>query len=94
VCGVVLEGGTLTSSAGPCRGLLVRHPLCGGCVDRSLGCGIWFVGTLLGPEGTGRPRMWGVLGSRFRAVLFLVPLCLLWECAGLAGAWGWCLVGG
>ena len=33
-----------------------------------------FVGTLLGPEGTGR-TLGGVSGSLFRAGLHLIPLC-------------------
>ena len=52
----VLKGGTLTSSAGiVCR-----------CEYGPSGCGkqwwvrVWFVGTLLGPEGTGRPVGVGV----------------------------------
>src|SRR3954447_21684743 len=50
-CGVVLEGGTLTSSAAGCGRLPVRRSLGGvwnGVVDGGL-----VVGTLLGPEGTG-----------------------------------------
>ena len=50
--GAVLEGGTLTSSAGPRRGLPVLHALAGVRGAES-GWGVWFVGTLLGPEGAG-----------------------------------------
>ena len=54
VCGVVLEGGTLTSSAGSCLVLLVPLPVWGvGNVVRGAES---VVGTLLGPEGTGPPR--------------------------------------
>ena len=69
-CGVVLEGGTLTSSAAGCRRLLVRPPFAGagnGVVGE-----VGVVGTLLGPEGTGdRCFCSGVL-------LFLVPPCSPW----------------
>ena len=52
VSGVVLEGGTLTSSAGiVCRALV--RPL-RGCGTRVV-TGDRFVGTLLGPERAGRP---------------------------------------
>ena len=46
-----LEGGTLTSSAGDMLSLLVRPASVGG--ERGGGVGP-VVGTLLGPEGTGR----------------------------------------
>ena len=50
------------------------------------------VGTLLGPEGTGRPPgSRGVGVGLGRAGLYLIPLCLLWECMGwwgrVAGFW-------
>src|SRR5215218_7849549 len=52
VCGVVLEGGTLTSSAaGPGR-LVVLQSRARGWVEPGRG-GRGVVGTLLGPEGTG-----------------------------------------
>ncbi len=48
--GVVLEGGTLTSSAAGCCRLLVRLVPSGAGGERGRGeCGV--VGTLLGPEG-------------------------------------------
>ena len=50
--GVVLEGGTLTSSAAGCCRLLVRRCPCGWCVERGRGQ-VVVVGTLLGPEGAG-----------------------------------------
>ena len=92
VSGVVLEGGTLTSSAGSCccpqYGLvsLRRRGAWNGVV-----AGNRCVGTLLGPEGADRPG-----GTRgvvpVSAVLDPVPPCLLWEVAGSAGSVGGCLV--
>ena len=85
---MVLEGGTLTSSAGSRGGLPVRPGVSfGGCgVWIGVGCaGVWFVGTLLGPEGTGRARRcggWGLL-LLFRGSLVLVPAC------SLRGVRGW-----
>ena len=80
--GVVLEGGTLTSSAAG----FGRSP-----VRRHLG-GVWntdraehgVVGTLLGPEGADRPgnRVWTLLLCRGRPSV--VPPLFLWGCAGLA----------
>ena len=59
--GVVLEGGTLTSSAAGCRRLPVR--LSGRGVWNGVGRGCGVVGTLLGPEGAD-PR--GVDGNVHR----------------------------
>ena len=60
----VLEGGTLTSSAGiVCR-----------CEYGPSGCGkqwwvgVWFVGTLLGPEGTGDRFLCRAFLSSYRCV--------------------------
>ena len=90
MCGVVLEGGTLTSSAGLVRAAACTAPSFG--VARGTR---WFgegsvVGTLLGPEGadllSGRVAGgWvGCLGSGpFR---FSYRPCLLREGWGLAGA--------
>lgn len=50
VCGVVLEGGTLTSSAAGCGRLLVRPAPEGVGGERGRGW-VGVVGTLLGPEG-------------------------------------------
>jgi hypothetical protein len=83
VCGVVLEGGTLTSSAaGFGRSLVRRH--FGGAwkrIARSTGV----VGTLLGPEGAGDRCFWQGLPA-FRTVI--VPV----GAVGLAGSCGGCLV--
>ena len=90
MCGVVLEGGTLTSSAGPwMRAPSTAVPLWGG-VDRSLVRRGWFVGTLLGPERAGCP---GVPGSvdLCRAGLYLIPLSSHAWGAGLVGSGGRCL---
>jgi hypothetical protein len=60
-----LEGGTLTSSAGDLMSLLVRLLGVFGCSgggERG-GEGELVVGTLLGPEGTGRPVAVEVAGS-------------------------------
>ena len=57
VAWVVLEGGTLTRSAGARSPLLVR--LVFGRVGNVVGMGWPVVGTLLGPEGTGRPASVG-----------------------------------
>ena len=81
---MVLEGGTLTSSAGPRCGLPVLHALWGVRGAES-GRGVWFVGTLLGPERAGCFPGGGV--GRFfsvRALLFLVPLPSPW---GLGWVW-------
>jgi hypothetical protein len=53
VSGVVLEGGTLTSSAAGCGRSPVRRHL--GGVWKRIGWGAGVVGTLLGPEGAGPP---------------------------------------
>ncbi len=106
VFGVVLEGGTLTSSAAgsvPALQYGVIHTCVGGA-GNGAGRGGGFVGTLLGPEGTGDPGvaaavlvwLWwpgGALGCLwFRAVLFLVPPSLFCGCR--AAVWAWCLPGG
>jgi hypothetical protein len=91
VCGVVLEGGTLTSSAAG----FGRSP-----VRRHLG-GVWntdraeygVVGTLLGPERAGIPgSSRGSGSSHVRAGLHLIPSCLPWEVMGLVGSGDRCLV--
>jgi hypothetical protein len=83
---VVLEGGTLTSSAGPRCGLPVLRILRGGRGAESERR-VRFVGTLLGPEGAGNRCF--IVG----AVLFLVPLCSLrgarvWRGRG-GGVWSY-----
>jgi hypothetical protein len=84
VSGVVLEGGTLTSSAaGFCRPVVRRHL---GGVWNQVGWSTGVVGTLLGPEGTGDRC------TSDRAFLFLIPSCLLWECVGSVGSGGGFLV--
>jgi hypothetical protein len=61
---VVLEGGTLTSSAGPRCGLPVRRALRGAHGAESVRR-VSVVGTLLGPEGAGdRCFMRGLPASR------------------------------
>ena len=83
VSGVVLEGGTLTSSAGGC--------CCSQYGVTSVACGtgwrglVRFVGTLLGPEGAGNRCFWQGLPAS-RTVVSLVGG------AGLAGSCGGCLV--
>jgi hypothetical protein len=64
-------------------------------VERGWQVGDRFVGTLLGPEGTGRPARWGwALVLLVQAVLFLVPLVHLWVCRvwrGRVDGSGWSL---
>jgi hypothetical protein len=79
--GVVLEGGTLTSSAGPRCGLPVLHALTGMRGPES-GWGVRFVGTLLGPERA---------GHSFGGDCDLVsgPVCFSYRCAprGVVRVW-------
>ena len=86
---MVLEGGTLASSAGAWLSLLVRPVF--GWVGNVVGIGWLVVGTLLGPEGAGCPVCPGCLlswlglpVSHTAGVPMGVP--------GLVGAWGGCLV--
>ena len=82
VSGTVLEGGTLTSSAGTMVLLLVRLFLS----ERGTWWGVGsVVGTLLGPEGTGRP----VGGTRCGSGVRLCPGLLdLRPSHGCVGWWG------
>jgi hypothetical protein len=89
---VVLEGGTLTSSAGTRLPLLVPPVL--GRVGNVVGSGGRVVGTLLGPERAdpaGGVASGGGRGSRVRAGLHRIPLSRLWP-GGLVGWGGRCLV--
>ncbi len=61
VAWVVLEGGTLTSSAGSLVLPLVRRSLA--VVGNGVGSGGSVVGTLLGPEGTGPSFVFAVCGG-------------------------------
>ncbi len=92
-CGVVLEGGTLTSSAGPWWPLLVPPWWVGNVV----GVGGVVVGALLGPEGTGRPYVSVLRGGVAGCLAGLTCSRTVWVAVaswGLAGAWGGCLVVG
>ena len=82
----MLEGGTLTSSAGSLVLLLVRRrspP--GGGAGNGVVRGWSVVGTLLGPEGTGPSGEPGGLVGLVGAGLHLIPLQRLWV---LGGWWG------
>ena len=84
--GVELEGGTLTSSAGDLVSLLVRPVVpafAWGWVWNVVVGGWSVVGTLLGPEGTGRlpgggwvVRSWEAIWSSYRP-----------GCPGAGGGW-------
>jgi hypothetical protein len=74
VFGTELEGGTLTSSAAGCCRLLVLRAF--GCAWRGVVGSVGVVGTLLGPEGTGRPAQGWALSLQGRSVV--VPLVHLW----------------
>ena len=76
---MVLEGGTLTSSAGAWSSPLVRPVL--GRAGNVVEIGWLVVGTLLGPEGAGNREL-------CRGSPVLVPPRLPWEAAGPAGRLG------
>ncbi len=89
VCGVVLEGGTLTSSAGSrLRAPSTTVPWWGWCGPEFVAEGL-VVGALLGPEGTGDPCGGGRWSLQGRSDL--VPSTGWW---GMAGWVGRCLVVG
>ncbi len=97
VSGVELEGGTLTSSAGRVRLLLVRPWVSSDAgVWNGVGAGGLVVGTLLGPEGTGPPGPphgggGGVVVSGGLHALegFMLVVPLGGSCCGAGGVWRW-----
>ena len=92
-----LEGGTLTSSAGGLVSLLVRLVVSFGVrwVGNAGGVGWLVVGTLLGPEGTGRPALLRWCAASVVCRFGGVPLrwwvgCCLWWGLMLVVPLSWC----
>ena len=87
---MVLEGGTLTSSAGIV--IAASTAPFAGWGTRVVG-GDRFVGTLLGPEGTGRPLV-GCVGISVQGrSASHTAVCPLWGVSGPVGSGGRWLVG-